>query len=322
MNATILFLAVLLLKCLILIGVVLGGMAYMTLVERKLIGRFQYRYGPNRVGPYGLLQPIADGLKLLFKEDIFPSQADKFLHLLAPVIAFITALLTFAVVPFGPSLYLTDINVAILYVLAVTSLGVYAIVLAGWSSNSKYPLLGGLRSSAQMVSYELSVGLAVVVVVLLSGSFSLVEIVKSQENMWFAFKQPVAFALFLISSIAEINRVPFDLPEAESELVSGFHTEYSGLRFAMFYIAEYTNMIAAACIATTLFLGGWLGPFLPAPFWFGIKVLFLLVVFVWIRATLPRLRYDQLMKFGWKVLFPIGVLNVIATAFFLAGRGQ
>jgi NADH-quinone oxidoreductase subunit H len=321
MVDTIIFLVIVVLKCLLLIGAVLGCMAYMTWVERKLLGRFQYRYGPNRVGPYGLLQPIADGLKLLFKEDIYPSQADRFLHLLAPMIALVTSLLGFAVVPFGRHLYLTDINVAILYVLAVTSLGVYAIVLGGWSSNSKYPLLGGLRSSAQMVSYELSVGLAVVVVVLLSGSFSLVEIVKSQQNLWFALKQPFAFALFLIASIAEINRVPFDLPEAESELVSGFHTEYSGFRFAMFYIAEYTNMIAAACIAVTLFLGGWLGPFFPAPIWFGIKTLCLLVAFVWIRATLPRLRYDQLMKFGWKVLFPISLFNVIATAFFMAGRG-
>ena len=318
------FLVMSLLKIALVMSLLLLTVAYLTWIERKIIGDLQVRYGPSRVGRFGLLQPIADGLKLLFKEDIVPANADRLIFTLAPTMSIIPALIVFAVIPFGPHFVITDINVGILYVLAVTSLGVYGIVLAGWASNSKYSLLGGLRSAAQMVSYELSLGLSVLGVVMLTGSLSLVDIVESQSGTWFGllprwniFPQSLGFCIFLISSNAELNRAPFDLPEAETELVAGFHTEYSSIKFAMFFMAEYANMIAASAMATTLFLGGWQGPLLPPVVWFLLKVCAFIFLFIWLRATLPRFRYDQLMYFGWKILLPLSLINVMGTAMLL-----
>jgi NADH-quinone oxidoreductase subunit H len=315
------FVVATILKIALVMGLVLLAVAYLTWLERKLIGDIQVRYGPSRVGRFGLLQPIADGLKLMFKEDLVPANADRFIFLLAPAISIIPALIVFAVIPFGPTFVITDVNVGLLYVFAVTSLGVYGIVLAGWASNSKYALLGGLRSSAQMVSYELSLGLSVVGVVMMAGSLSLVDIVEAQKGSWYGIfprwnvvPQFLGFVIFLVSSNAELNRAPFDLPEAETELVAGFHTEYSSMKFAMFFMAEYANMIAASAIATTLFLGGWQGPLLPPIIWFVLKVFCFLFLFVWLRATVPRFRYDQLMGFGWKVLLPTALVNVMLTA--------
>jgi NADH-quinone oxidoreductase subunit H len=326
---------------LVKIGVVFGALlltvAYMTWVERKVIADIQVRLGPTRVGPYGLLQPIADGIKLMFKEDLIPNQVDRAVFLLAPSLSIIPAFIAFAVIPFGEQttlfgllsrpvpLHITDINVGVLYVFGVASLGVYGIVLAGWSSNNKYSLLGGLRSSAQMISYELSMGLSVVGVLLMAGSLSLVDIVQAQAGVvwvldllpvpkWFVFSQPLGFCLYFCCALAETNRAPFDLPEAETELVAGFHTEYSSMKFAMFFMAEYANMITVSALATTLFLGGWLGPIGASPVWFIGKVFVLLFLFIWIRATLPRFRYDQLMSFGWKRLLPLGLLNIAVTA--------
>ncbi|MDI6784178.1 MAG: NADH-quinone oxidoreductase subunit NuoH [bacterium] len=299
--------------------------------ERKLIGHFQVRLGPMRVGPHGILQPIADGIKVFLKEDLIPANAHKFLFLLAPFIALFTALVPFAVIPFGPQLgswfekpleifgypitwYITDINIGILYIFAFSSLSVYALVLAGWSSNSKYSLLGGLRSAAQLISYELAMGLSIVGVVMLSQSLSLVQIVNAQSHLPFIILQPLGFISYLIAAVAETNRSPFDLPEAESELVAGYHTEYSSMKFAMFFIAEYTNMVTLSALATTLFLGGWQGPnFLPPIVWFLLKTFFFIFLYVWLRATLPRFRYDQLMKFGWKVLLPLALANIFLT---------
>ncbi|MGH7405507.1 MAG: NADH-quinone oxidoreductase subunit NuoH [Candidatus Methylomirabilales bacterium] len=315
------FLLATILKIALVMGLVLLAVAYLTWLERKVIGDIQVRYGPSRVGRFGLLQPIADGIKLMFKEDIVPANADRLIFLLAPAISIIPALIVFAVIPFGPSFVITDVNVGLLYVFAVTSLGVYGIVLAGWGSNSKYALLGGLRSSAQMVSYELSLGLSVIGVVMMTGSLSLVDIVEAQKGSWYGIlprwnviPQFLGFVIFLVSSNAELNRAPFDLPEAETELVAGFHTEYSSMKFAMFFMAEYANMIGASAMATTLFLGGWQGPLLPPVFWFLIKVFCFLFLFVWLRATVPRFRYDQLMGFGWKVLLPLALVNVMFTA--------
>jgi len=315
------FLVATVLKIALVMGLVLLAVAYLTWLERKVIGDIQVRYGPSRVGRFGLLQPIADGIKLMFKEDIVPANADRLIFCLAPAISFIPALIVFAVIPFGPSFVITDVNVGLLYVFAVTSLGVYGIVLAGWGSNSKYALLGGLRSSAQMVSYELSLGLSVIGVVMMAGSLSLVDIVEAQKGSWYGIlprwnviPQFLGFVIFLVSSTAELNRAPFDLPEAETELVAGFHTEYSSMKFAMFFMAEYANMIGASAMATTLFLGGWQGPLLPPVFWFLLKVFCFLFLFVWLRATLPRFRYDQLMGFGWKVLLPAALVNVMFTA--------
>ncbi|MGH7383197.1 MAG: NADH-quinone oxidoreductase subunit NuoH [Candidatus Methylomirabilales bacterium] len=315
------FLFATILKIALVMGLVLISVAYLTWLERKVIGDIQVRYGPSRVGRFGLLQPIADGIKLMFKEDIVPANADRLIFLLAPAISIVPALIVFAVIPFGPSFVITDVNVGLLYVFAVTSLGVYGIVLAGWASNSKYALLGGLRSSAQMVSYELSLGLSVVGVVMMAGSLSLVDIVEAQKGSWYGiiprwnvFPQFLGFVIFLVSSNAELNRAPFDLPEAETELVAGFHTEYSSMKFAMFFMAEYANMIAASAMATTLFLGGWQGPLLPPVFWFLLKVFCFLFLFIWLRATVPRFRYDQLMGFGWKVLLPAALVNVMFTA--------
>jgi NADH-quinone oxidoreductase subunit H len=318
-------------------GVLLLVAAYMTWLERKVIADIQVRWGPTRVGPFGLLQPIADGIKLFFKEDLIPGQVDRVLFLLAPALSVVPAMIAFAVIPFGGTttafgllskpvaLQITDIDVGVLYVFGITSLGVYGIVLAGWSSNNKYSLLGGLRSSAQMISYELSMGLSVVGVLILCGSLRLSEIVQAQTGWlwvlplprWFVFTQPLGFAIFFICALAETNRAPFDLPEAETELVAGFHSEYSSMKFAMFFMAEYANMATAAAMATTLFLGGPLGPFGPSPVWFVGKVFLLLFVFIWFRASLPRFRYDQLMTFGWKRLLPLALGNAVVTALFV-----
>lgn len=308
----------------LLLFVFITAAAYVTLLERKLIGRIQNRYGPNRAGPWGLLQPAADAVKLMMKEDIVPAGVDRPVFLLAPFVTLLPAILIFAVVPFGESihlfgreitLYLADINVALLYVLAITSLGVYGIVLAGWSSNSKYALLGGLRSGSQMISYELSLGLSLVGPLLLAGTFSLVEMVQLQKQMgWFILWQPLAFLIFAIASTAEINRHPFDLPEAEQELTAGYHVEYSGLRFSVFFLSEYAKMVAVGALAAAIFLGGPAGPLLPGPLWLLIKVLAFLFVWVWLRGTLPRVRYDRLMALGWKVLLPLSLLNVVLTA--------
>ena len=324
-------------RSLVIIFGLLTGMAYMTWFERRVISRMQIRIGPNRVGPEGLLQPVADALKLFFKEDVQPGMADRFLYPLAPGISLVAALAAFAVIPIGPpisiggrqiDLIIQDMPVALLYLIGASSLGVYGIVLGGWSSGSKYSLLGALRGGAQVVSYELVLGLALVGVVLVSGSLSLSDIVAQQaRSVPFVMLQPLGFVLYFTAAIAETNRAPFDLPEAEQELVAGYSTEYSGFRFAMYYIAEYVNVLTVSAIAATVFFGGWTGPFnqLPGPWWLLIKVIFFAFVFVWIRATLPRLRYDQLMRLSWGLLLPLGLLNVLVTAvlivFFAGGSG-
>lgn len=312
-------------KVMTIVGIVLTGVAYSTWLERKLLGHLQHRVGPSVAGPFGLLQPIADAVKLAFKEDIVPGRVERATYLIAPMASFIPALLTFAVVPFTPGFdilgyqiegILVDLNIGVLYILAVTSLGVYGIVLAGWSSGSKYSLLGGIRSSAQMISYEVAYGLSMVGVLLIANSLSLKEIVMQQDSFfdWFVFRQPLGFILYVICAVAETNRSPFDLPEAESELVAGYMTEYSSMRYSLFFMAEYGNMIAVSCVATTLFLGGWNGPLLPPILWFAIKVFLCMCCYIWIRGTLPRFRYDQLMNFGWKVLFPLALINTMVTA--------
>jgi NADH-quinone oxidoreductase subunit H len=341
-------LAVSLAQIAVVMGVVMLTVMVLTLAERKVLGWMQDRMGPMEVGPYGVLQPIADGLKLFFKEDIIPAGANKFLFTLAPILALVPAMIGFAVIPFGPSMtielfgmqikpfIISDINIGILYILAFASIGAFGIILGGWSSNSKYSLLGGLRSAAQVISYELNVGLAIVGVILLSGSLSLMKITEAQAGgfwNWYVlampFPQIFAFVVYVISAVAETNRVPFDLPEAESELVAGFFTEYSGMRFAFFFIAEYANMILVSCVAAALFLGGWNAPYpgtileyigleriawMENVVWFAVKVYFFLFLFFWLRATLPRLRYDQLMRFGWKVMLPIALGNIVLTA--------
>lgn len=347
-----------LVKIAVIVLILSGAIAYLTLLERKIIAHIQVRLGPMRVGWHGLLQPIADGLKFLLKEDIVPSKSDALIFTLAPMISLIPAFVVFAVVPFGsPETFesplrwilswfleagsvetvvqnsiasggfVTDINIAILFVLSVSSVGILGVILGGWASNSKYPLLGALRSSAQMVSYEVALGFSIIGVLLVAGSLSLVEIVQSQQEsgLWYVFVQPVAFILFFICGMAETNRLPFDLPEAETELVGGFHTEYSGFRFSLFFLAEYANMITVSAVAVTLFLGGWLRPFpnvewlsfldiIPSVLWFLIKVFIILYVFIWIRGTLPRFRFDQLMKYGWKIFLPVALGNVIVSA--------
>lgn len=324
-----------LLKIIVVLNATLLGVTYMVLLERKVIAWAQSRLGPMRVGPYGVLQPIADAVKLMLKEDITPARADKWVFTLAPILSMVPALVVYAVIPFGEdvhlfgrqiSLYITDINVGLLYVVSVTSVGVYGIILAGYSSNSKWPLLASLRASAQLISYEIAVTLTLVSVVLMSGTLSMVGIVTSQasQGVWFAFIQPVAFVIFFIGGLAETNRAPFDLPEAEQELTGGFHTEYSGMRFALFFLAEYANMIVVSSVATTLFLGGWLRPFpnveflsflgfVPGWCWFLLKSFVFLYIFIWVRATLPRYRYDQLMRLGWKVLIPLAIANLVLT---------
>ncbi|MFQ5930162.1 MAG: NADH-quinone oxidoreductase subunit NuoH [Acidobacteriota bacterium] len=345
-------------KIAVIVLILSGAIAYLTLLERKLVAHIQVRLGPMRVGWHGLLQPIADGLKFILKEDIIPTKADALVFTIAPAISLIPAFVVFSVVPFGPPEmfegllrwtlkwffdsatvesvaqnaiasggFITDINIAVLFVLSVSSVGILGIILGGWASNSKYPLLGALRSSAQMVSYEVALGFSIIGVLLVAGSLSLVEIVQNQEkaHLWYVFVQPVAFALFFICGMAETNRLPFDLPEAETELVGGFHTEYSGFRFSLYFLAEYANMITISAVAVTLFWGGWLRPFpnvswlaflglIPPVLWFLIKVFLFLYMFIWVRGTLPRFRFDQLMRYGWKVFLPVALGNVIVSA--------
>jgi len=320
-----------LIKLILILGVVLTMAAYLVLAERKILARMQLRYGPNRVGPFGLLQPLADVIKLLTKEDFVPAGADRWLFMLAPGLAAVTAILSFAVVPFAPTLTIfgrevpmvvCDLNVGVLYFLGLSSLAVYGVALGGWASNSKYSLLGGIRGLAQLISYELSMGLSIVPVVLHARSFSLTEIVNAQETLPFLITNPIAFFIFMVSVAAESRRVPFDLPEAENEIVAGFHTEYSGMRFGLFFVGEYINMIILGSITTVFFLGGWHGPLLPPIVWFMLKVLAVAFFFIWMRGTLPRLRYDQLMHFGWKFLIPLALVNVLVTgAVLLALRG-
>jgi len=330
-------------KSAVVLGVLLGAVAYTVWLERKVVGHIQNRWGPTRVGPFGLLQPIADGLKLFVKEDLTPPYVYKPLYIAAPLIAIIFALTSISMVPFGNDVVvggytipfqITDVNTGLLIILGITSIGVYGVALAGWSSNNKYSLLGGLRASAQMVSYEISLGLSVVGVLIMAGSFSLRTIVDSQAGLFWGFiprwniftGQFVGFFCYLIAAYAETIRIPFDLPEAETELVAGYHTEYSSMKFAMFFMAEYANMITVGCLATLLFFGGWRGPIfgpgilqaIEPVFWFVAKVVVFLFIYIWVRGTLPRFRYDQLMAFGWKVLLPLSLANLIATAIAVA----
>lgn len=306
---------------LLVVAPLIGAVAYLTLMERKVIGAMQLRKGPNVVGPFGLLQPLADGVKLMFKEVILPYKANKVLFLLAPIITFTLALIGWAVVPFSETFVIANINIGVIYLLATSSLGVYGIIISGWASNSKYAFLGAIRSSAQMISYEVSIGLIIISVVLLTGSLNLSEIVMAQQNHWFALPMFPMFVLFFASGLAETNRLPFDLPEAESELVAGYNVEYSSMPFSMFFLGEYANMILISAFASILFLGGWLPPFdvaflnaIPGPIWLCLKIFILLFVFIWVRATLPRYRYDQLMRLGWKVFLPLSLTWVVGTA--------
>jgi NADH-quinone oxidoreductase subunit H len=313
---------VLLIKIGVMLGALLLTASYLVWLERKLLARFQIRLGPNRAGIFGLLQPIADAVKLLTKEDIIPAQADAFIFQLAPAVVAMTALLMFAVVPVGPDMVIfgravpmviTDLNVGLLYVFALSSLGVYGVALGGWSSNSKFALLGGIRGAAQMISYELALGLSLVPVVMLAGSFSLTSIVDAQARIPFVVLQPVSFIIFIISAMAESKRIPFDLPEAENELGAGFHTEYSGMRFGLFFLGEYVHIQVLGALIAVFFLGGWHGPFLPPPVWLLLKIFVVALIMIWIRGTLPRLRYDQLMALGWKVLIPASLVNIVLT---------
>ncbi len=283
--------------------------------ERRLLARFQDRRGPNRVGPGGLLQPVADAVKLLMKEDWLPPFADRYVFIVSPAIVVVTVLLVFGTVPFAANICITDLNIGLLFFLAMASLGVYSIVLAGWSSNNKYSLVGGLRAAAQMISYELPMGLSIVGVVMLAGSFRLGDIVDAQRSVWFCVSQPVALIVFLIVSIAEARRVPFDLPEADSEIVAGYHTEYSGMKFGLFFLGEYLDILLVGCIITVVFLGGWHGPWLPELLWFALKLAVVVTIFIWVRSVLPRFRFDQLMDFSWKVLMPISLLNILVTGY-------
>jgi NADH-quinone oxidoreductase subunit H len=344
MDFAINYILVPLIKIALVLAIVPLLVAALTLAERKVIAFMQVRLGPMRVGPWGLLQPIADPIKLLLKEDIIPERADRWIFTLAPVICLIPAFIVLAVIPIGPSihilgkeinLYITDVNIGVLYVLSISSVGVLGIILGGWASNSKYPLLGALRSAAQMVSYEVALGFSIIGVLMLSGSLSLVSIVESQKsgNIWYVFLQPIGFLLFFICGVAETNRAPFDLPEAESELVAGFHTEYSGFRFSLFFLAEYANMITVSAMAVTLFWGGWLRPFpnvaalafldlIPPVLWFAAKVIVFLYFYLWFRASWPRYRYDQLMKLGWQFLLPLSIANVVVTAVLVVLLGK
>ena len=332
----------------VLVLMVVTGFAYTTLLERRVIARFQSRVGPNRAGPQGLLQPLADGIKLIFKEEVTPASADKLTFILAPMLAVIPAIVVFAVIPFGSSFELfglqipltiaPNMNVGVLYILAITSISVYGIVLAGWASNSKYSMLGSLRSSAQMISYELAMGLSLVALVVVAGTLNLNAIVEQQKQVWFVFLQPIGALIFMTTMLAEVNRAPFDMPEAEQELVSGYNTEYSGMKFALFYMAEYIKMIVIAALAVTFFFGGYREPLplfmtqampflsvdnspLLGPVYLILKIIVLLIGMVWIRATLPRFRYDRLMKFGWLVLLPISLAWVMVTALVVLLKG-
>jgi NADH-quinone oxidoreductase subunit H len=340
------FIIISIVKIALTLFILLTAVAYTVWLERKVVGHMQNRWGPTRVGPFGLLQPAADGVKFLFKEDLTPPHVYKPLYIAAPMIAVVFALTSIAVIPVGNSvvihglsvpLQITDLNIGLLIVLGITSLGVYGIALSGWSSNNKYSLLGGLRASAQMISYEIALGLSLVGVLILSGSFSLREIVEAQSGHFWGFipnwnifrgGQFVAFFIYLMAAYAETNRIPFDLPEAETELVAGYHTEYSAMKFAMFFMAEYANMITVACLASLLFLGGWSGPVFGPPIvqailpviWFVVRVVVFLFIYIWVRGTLPRFRYDQLMAFGWKFLLPLAIANLVITALVVALR--
>lgn len=327
------YLVIPLVKIVVILLALILAAAYLTFFERKILAYIQIRLGPNRVGPRGWLQAIADALKLLVKEDLTPARSEKFVFLLAPVLIIVPALLVFAVIPFGPTdiWRLTDINVALLFVLGVSSVGIYGIILGGWSSNNKYSLMGGLRSAAQLISYEVPMGFAVVTVVVMAGSLSLVRIVEVQRELgvWFFLPGIVALFVYFVCGVAETNRNPFDLPEAESELVGGFHTEYSGMKWAFFFLGEYANMIVISAMATVLFFGGWLPPFpnllaplwtspalawVPPPFWFLLKVAAFIFLYMWFRGTFPRYRFDQLMRLGWKVLLPVSLANLMVVA--------
>ncbi len=315
-------------KSVILVIALLTGFAYLTFYERKALARIQVRIGPNRAGPGGWLQPVADGIKLIFKEELIPGDAYKVMFILAPIITVVPAFIILAVVPWGGtvslfgrqiSLSIANINVGILYITAIASISVYGIVLAGWSSNNKYAMMGGIRSSAQMISYELVLGLGFIGPMMLAASMSMQDIVDAQRSMWYVVYQPIGALIFWIATLAEVNRAPFDMPEAEQELTAGYHTEYSGLKFALFFMAEYIKMIAVSAIAVALFFGGYLGPFVDrwpwlGPFYFLVKIIILLFGMIWVRATLPRMRYDRLMAFGWKVLFPLALVNIFLTA--------
>ena len=297
------------------------AVAYLTYAERKVIGAMQLRKGPNVVGPFGLLQPIADAVKLLFKETILPAGANRVVFMMAPMLTFILSLIAWAVIPFDVGLVLADINVGILYLFAISSLGVYGVIMAGWASNSKYPFLGALRSAAQMVSYEVSMGFVIITVLICVGSLNLTDIVLAQQSLWFCIPLLPMFVIFFISTLAETNRAPFDLPEGESELVAGFFVEYSSMSFALFFLGEYANMILMSAMTVILFLGGWLPPldiapfnWIPGPIWFAGKIALVLFCFLWVRATFPRYRYDQLMRLGWKVFLPFSLLWVVVTA--------
>ncbi len=354
MNLTT-YIVVAVIKIVVVVFIMLTGVAYTTLLERKVVARIQNRWGPTRVGPFGLLQPLADGIKFILKEDMVPDSVHKGLYIMAPMLALAMSLVAIAVIPFGNSITvggtttalqitgvthasgaISDINIGILIILGATSIGVYGVALAGWSSNSKYSLLGSLRASAQMISYELALGLSLVGVLLLAGSLSLRDIVNAQgQNAWFGFlphwyifPQCIGFFIYLMAAFAETNRIPFDLPEAETELVAGYHTEYSSMKFAMFFMAEYLNMFTVGCLAPLLFFGGWRGPLFGPPLlqsllpilWFAIKVFFFIFHYIWIRGTLPRFRYDQLMAFGWKFLVPLAIANIIVTSLIVALR--
>lgn len=307
------------LEILLIVVPLLIAVAYFTLAERKVIASMQRRRGPNVVGMWGLLQPLADGLKLLIKESIFPSNSNTIIFVLAPILTFLLSLLGWAVIPYGESMVLSDLNVGLLYIFAVSSLGVYGILTSGWSSNSKYAFLGALRSAAQMVSYEVSIGLIIISVLLCAGSLNLSKIVLAQEDIWYIIPLFPVFILFFVSALAETNRAPFDLPEAEAELVAGYNVEYSAMGFALFFLGEYANILMMCALCTILFLGGWLPPFyvlsfIPGPIWFGLKVSFMAFVFIWVRAAYPRYRYDQLMRLGWKVFLPLSLAWVIFVA--------
>ena len=318
-----------LLQILVVIGPLLIAVAYLTLAERRVIGFMQLRRGPNVVGPFGMFQPFADALKLMAKETILPAGANKVVFLFAPMLTFILSLVAWAVIPFDEGLVIADINVGILYLFAVSSLGVYGVIMAGWASNSKYAFLGALRSAAQMVSYEVSMGLVIITVLLCAGSLNLSEIVEAQRGMWFALPLLPMFVVFFISTLAETNRAPFDLPEGESELVAGYFVEYSSMSFALFFLGEYANMILMSSMTVILFLGGWLPPFdiwplnmIPGPLWFILKIILVLFVFLWVRATTPRYRYDQLMRLGWKIFLPFSLIYVVLTAGYLLASGN
>ena len=337
------FILISIVKIVLALFVLLTAVAYTTLAERKIVAHLQNRWGPTRVGPFGIWQPLADGLKFIFKEDLTPPYVNKPLYLLAPMISLVCALTSIAVIPVGPyitlggistPLQITDVNIGLLIILGITSVGVYGVALAGWSSNSKYSMLGGLRASAQMISYEVALGLSLIGVLIYAGTFSLSDIVMQQNGTWFGFipkwnffkGQFIAFFIYIVAAYAETNRIPFDLAEAESELVAGYHTEYSSMKFAMFFMAEYANMVTVACLASVLFLGGWTGPTFGPPllqsllpvFWFVLRVVVFMFIYIWVRGTLPRFRYDQLMAFGWKFLLPLAIANIVITSFIVA----